>query len=118
MNWFLIFLFLIDLTNPIIPSINFSIDSTQINNNQSPSAITIIIKPFTSSDDYQNLKKRKTSSSLETTTKRICTFKDITRTILPISTTMNLNENRSSNILKSRTLFDIYCNKKQHLIEK
>jgi hypothetical protein len=119
----------------IIPSINFTIDSTQINNNQSnksSSAIMIIIKPFIASENYQKDisldKKRKNSSSsfLKSPIKRISTclsdqtvnkhrlstFKDITRSI-PIPT--NFNENKSSNILNSRTLLDIYRNKKNKI---
>jgi hypothetical protein len=114
----------VDLTTHIIPSI----DSTQSQNNQSPLAITIIIKPFISSKDHRNdtslgIKKRKNSSSLQTTIKRISsclsnqtlnkhrlsTFKDLTRSI-PRS--IHVNENQSSHILNSRTLLDIYQNKK------
>jgi len=132
-----------DLITRVIPSINYPIDSTQINNNQSSSAITIIIKPFISSEkdtllhEKPSLDERKnSSSSLKTPTKRISTslsdqmltklshkrrlstFKDTIRPILPVKTALVLNENTSSSVLHSRTLLDIYRNKKQDLIEK
>jgi len=128
---FLIFWSLADVISHIIPPINFTIDSTQ-----SPSTITIIIKPFISFENDQkdisldknsSIKKRKnsSSSSLKTTIKRISpylsdqtlnkhrllTFKNLKRSVSPI---INLNENQSLNILHSRTLLDIYRNKKQY----
>jgi hypothetical protein len=126
-----------DLITRVIPSINYPIDSTQINNNQSSSAITIIIKPFTLLHEKPSLDERKnSSSSLKTPTKRISTslsdqmltklspkrrlstFRDTIRPILPVKTALVVNENTSSTILQSRTLLDIYRNKKQDLIEK
>ncbi|CAF0918904.1 unnamed protein product [Rotaria sordida] len=141
-------------TDLITPHMKPSMDSNQINNNQSrksPSAITIIIKPFISSEYsnryYEkeislnkklssNKRKYSSSSSLKSITKRISTslsdktlnktyhkhrlstFKDITRPILSNSTEINHNENKSSNILHSRTLLNIYRNKKQYMKEK
>jgi hypothetical protein len=94
----------------------------------SPSTVTIIIKPFISSPDEKlSLNKRKSSSSsLQTINKRISTslldqtvqiqqrqlstFKDITRANPP---SIILQKNKSLNILHPRTLLDIYLNKKQ-----
>jgi hypothetical protein len=116
-----------DLITRVIPSINYPIDSTQINNNQSSSPITIIIKPFISSEKDTSLKTptKRISASLSdqmlskiSHKRRLSTFKDTIRPILPVKTALILNENTSSNILHSRTLLDIYRNKKQDLIEK
>lgn len=110
----------------MIPSINFTIDSSSMNNNQSnklSSPIMIIIKPLISSE-----KRKNSSISLQNPAKRIftyqsdqtvinhrlSTFKDITRSI---PTTRNSDQPISSNILNSGTLLDIYRNKKLKRLE-
>ncbi|CAF3437150.1 unnamed protein product [Rotaria sp. Silwood1] len=144
-----------DLITRMKPPANISMESNQINNNQSrksPSAITIIIKPFIPSeysnryhqqeicfDKILSSNKRKyssSSSSLKNITKRISTslsdktlnktyykkrlstFKDITRPIPQMSSEIKHNENKPSDILHSRTLLNIYRNKKQYTKEK
>ncbi|CAF0896055.1 unnamed protein product [Adineta steineri] len=107
---------------------------------KSSSPMTIIIKPFMSSKShYKHRKdiclnnklssnKRKNSLSQKTSNKRVSTslsdhiqnkhrlstFKDIRRPIISNKSVISLN----ANINQSKTLYNIYCNKKQHLLEK
>jgi hypothetical protein len=98
-------------------------------NNRSPSAITIIIKPLTSSENHRkdtsiqkksSTNKRKNLSSYSFQERiptylsdqvRLSTFKDQIRSI---PATINFNENSPSNILHPRTLLTIYRNNKKN----
>jgi hypothetical protein len=100
-------------------------------NSQSPSAITIIIKPFASSENHRkdtsihkkSLSKKRKNPSLSSLQNhiptylsdqvRLSTFKDQIRSNPAI---INFNENSSNNLLlHPRTLFNIYRNKKRNV---
>ena len=91
----------------------------------------------TSMDKQFSRNKRKSSSSaIHTTAKRISTslsdqklnrtlhknrlstFKDITRPKFPTSNAMIFTDNKFPNILNSRTLLNIYRNKKKQIVKK
>ncbi|CAF2844846.1 unnamed protein product [Rotaria sp. Silwood2] len=92
-----------------------SLDKKLSSNKRKYSSLSSSLKSIT--------KRISTSISHKTLNKtyhkhQLSTFKDITRPILPISTDINHNENKSSNILHSGTLLNMYRNKKQYMKEK